>query len=161
MIEAFARAADAFPGTELALVGEGECEAALRTLAKRKGIAESVVFHGWREDVAAFYRWADIFVLPSRWEGLPNALIEAMVHGCAAVAFDCPSGPSEVITEPGGNGLLVPCGDVDALADALGRLIADRDLRRRLAQMGRERSRDFSVTACVAAFDRLIRAPAP
>ncbi len=97
----------------------------------------------WVDDVAPVWRDAHIAVLPSYREGLPKALLEAAACGRPAVACDVP-GCREVVTD-GENGLLVPARDAPALADALARLAADPDLRRRMGESGRARvEREFS-----------------
>ena len=86
---------------------------------------------GRQTDIRRIYTAADVFVLPSRFEGFPNALLEAMAAGLPAVAADCANGPREIIRDEQ-NGLLVGTENVDALARALSRLIGDAGLRRRL-----------------------------
>ena len=93
---------------------------------------------GWRDDLPALLAAADIFVLPSHFEGLPLSLIEAMHAGCAVVATDI-RGSRELITE-GQTGLLVPRGEVAPLAGALNRLVRDPALRARLADQARARA---------------------
>jgi glycosyltransferase involved in cell wall biosynthesis len=93
---------------------------------------------GYRTDVAALLAAADIFTLPSRFEGLPMSVIEAMLTGLPVVATNV-RGPAEQV-EDGVTGLSVPVGDAVALGSALGRLVRDPDLRARMGQAGRQRA---------------------
>lgn len=102
----------------LLILGEGEQRAGLEQLAQQLGIAERVQLPGYEPNPFRYMRRASVFVLSSRCEGLPNALIQAMACGCPVVATDCPSGPREILAD-GKYGALVPVGDVDALADAI------------------------------------------
>jgi GalNAc-alpha-(1->4)-GalNAc-alpha-(1->3)-diNAcBac-PP-undecaprenol alpha-1,4-N-acetyl-D-galactosaminyltransferase len=116
----------------LTVVGDGPLREALRHRAQALGLDARVRWVGRHHDPASFVRAADIFVLPSRFEGFPNALAEAMSLGRAVVAADCRSGPGELIAD-GDSGLLVPPGDPDALAVAMTRLARNREERRRYA----------------------------
>ena len=98
---------------------------------------------------------ATVFVLPSRYEGFPNALLEAMAMGCPAVAADCDSGPREIVRH-GENGLLVPAGDAGALADALSTLFADEALRRRIGQEAVKVRETFSRYAILDTWETAI-----
>jgi glycosyltransferase involved in cell wall biosynthesis len=128
LVEAFHRSGLAQIGWKLVILGEGDQRPTLIQLAKVAGIYHALEMPGHVDNVGAWLEKAEIFVLPSRYEGFPNALIEAMQLGCAVVSFDCPSGPSDLI-QHGQNGLLVPAEDIDALAVALRRLGNDRSLR--------------------------------
>ncbi len=103
---------------QLAIVGQGPQEAALRAQVERLGLQDRVVFTGFLSNPAAYYHQADLFVIPSLTEGLPNVLIEALICGLPSIAADCPTGPREIL-EDGKWGTLVPPGDVAALANAL------------------------------------------
>jgi GalNAc-alpha-(1->4)-GalNAc-alpha-(1->3)-diNAcBac-PP-undecaprenol alpha-1,4-N-acetyl-D-galactosaminyltransferase len=137
LLEAFARSRLAGEGWHLAILGEGGERKALLALAASLGIADSFTLPGHVAGIGSWLAQADIFALPSRYEGFPNALLEAMQTATACVSFDCPSGPRDLI-EDGRNGLLIKAEDVDGLCAALRRLASDPDLRRRL---GAEASR--------------------
>lgn len=134
--------------TRLVLVGEGSHEAEYRQLAESLGVAGRVLFTGFRDDVPALLQSCDLFWLPSRSEGMPNALLEAMANGRAAVAYGV-AGVREVL-EDGGQGFVVPMGDIERLAKATQELIANPALRARIEREARERARtEFSPEAMV------------
>ncbi len=137
LIEAFARSGLASDSWRLIILGEGEERAALRAQAEVRDIGRSLEMPGHVRGVGPWLQNADIFALSSRYEGFPNALVEALQIGCASISFDCESGPSELI-ENEKNGLLVPPGDVDALMLGLRRLASDAELRKRLSAAAME-----------------------
>jgi glycosyltransferase involved in cell wall biosynthesis len=102
----------------LVIVGDGEERARLCALAQQLGVNQEVLLVGFDPNPYRYMRRASVFVLSSRWEGLPNVLIEAMACGAPVVSTDCPSGPREIL-EDGKWGKLVPVGDPDKLAEAI------------------------------------------
>lgn len=102
----------------LIILGEGEERSALEKLITTLGLQDSVALPGFVANPYAYMRHAAMFVLSSRWEGLPTVLIEAMAVGMPVVATDCPSGPFEIL-KGGALGPLVPVGDLQALSDAI------------------------------------------
>lgn len=132
----------------LVLVGRGRERAALERLAGELGIAGRTVFAGERLDVAAFFELFDVFALSSLTEGCPNVVMEAMGFDLPIVATDVGGVPELVRTER--TGLLVPARDWAALAAALGRVLEDRELARRLGRGGAEFVRGFTRPAYVA-----------
>jgi glycosyltransferase involved in cell wall biosynthesis len=102
----------------LVVLGEGERRAAVVAEARRLGVADDVTLPGFVPNPYPHFRRAAAFVLSSRWEGLPTALIEALVLGVPAVSTDCDAGPREILGD-GRYGALVPVGDVRALAAAI------------------------------------------
>jgi len=131
LIEAFARIADRHPNWTLRIAGDGEERGNLACLAESLGLTQRVDFCGWVDEPVAFLQEADLFVLSSRYEGFPNALLEAMACGLPVISTDCDSGPREIVRHEA-DGLLVPTEDVDELAQAMDRLMANRADRERL-----------------------------
>ena len=157
LLEAFARVRSRHPAWRLDILGEGPERAALEAKAAHLGLASQVRLLGNRPDVTAQLRAAEFFVLSSRAEGFPNVLCEAMATGTPVVSFDCPTGPAEII-RPGLDGLLVPNGDVPALADAMDRLMTDPALRAALAARAPEVLDRFGEAAILAQWDACFRA---
>lgn len=106
------------PDVRLVIFGEGRQRRRLAALAERLGIAQRVDLPGFSDNPFAHVARADAFVLSSRFEGSPNALLEALAVGTPAIATDCPSGPREILDD-GRYGPLVAIGDPRALADAI------------------------------------------
>lgn len=155
LLEAFARIADAHPDWDLVILGEGPMRSQLESTARLIGPGDRVRLPGHTGNPADFYARADIFALPSRREGFPNVLIEAMASGVPVVAFDCLTGPRAILSD-GVDGLLVPAGDVAALAHALQRLITDPALRQRIGAHATGIRRRYSASVIVPMFDRLL-----
>lgn len=121
----------------------------METLLRGAGLGRRLRLLGYREDVPALMAAADIFVLPSRFEGLPMSVIEAMLTGLPVVACEV-RGPAEQVVQ-GVTGLLVPVGDAPALAGALRRLTGDAELRARMGAAGRARGTELYDEAKVLA----------
>lgn len=139
------------PNAHFLLVGEGQLEAELRQEVKAHGLESHVHFLGMRQDIPELLAMSQLFILPSLSEGLPNVLLEAMSADVPVVATDLGS-CREIITN-GQDGLLVPPGDTEMLAQAAITLLQDRKLASTLAQAGRKRVVDnFSVSKSVEAY---------
>jgi GalNAc-alpha-(1->4)-GalNAc-alpha-(1->3)-diNAcBac-PP-undecaprenol alpha-1,4-N-acetyl-D-galactosaminyltransferase len=137
-------------------VGEGPERPRLEAQIRAAGLEERVRLCGWIPDPASVLRTCDAFVLSSRFEGFPNALLEAMALGLPAISVDCPSGPADIIRHEV-DGLLVPFGNVPALAAAIRRLLSDGRLR---GQLGAEAVRvveRFSTARYFALWDAVLR----
>lgn len=124
---------------EWRIAGDGPQTDALQSLARELGIAERVVFLGWqsREDLIKWYHQANLFLFPSRHEGMPNAVLEAMASGLPIAATRI-AGSEELVVE-GETGLLVQAGNVDELRDALRKLLTNPALREKLGAASRQR----------------------
>lgn len=132
LLRAFALVNKAHPDWKLIIVGEGPFRQELENLIIELQIEKSVFLPGKVLNVYAILKQADIFVHPSRFEGFPNALCEAMACGLPVIATDCPSGPAEIIQNHV-NGILVPNQCVKGLAEAMKFLILNKSERERLS----------------------------
>ena len=144
LLEAFSRVAERRPDWRLKILGEGPLRSRLCAQAHQLGIAARVELAGAVADPFPVLREADLFVFSSRFEGFGNALCEAMACGLPVISFDCPSGPSEIV-RPGVDGVLVPARNVTALAEAMGRLMDDSQLRLKLGRRALEVVSRFGI----------------
>ncbi|HOX18366.1 MAG TPA: glycosyltransferase, partial [Spirochaetales bacterium] len=126
------------------IAGEGGERPKLEGQIRALGLEGEVELLGRRSDVYSLYEEAAFLVLPSRFEGFGMVLVEAMSFGCPVVAFDCPCGPAEVVRD-GVDGLLVPNGDVGALAGAMERMMSDEALRDSLGRAGTDARVRFGI----------------
>jgi GalNAc-alpha-(1->4)-GalNAc-alpha-(1->3)-diNAcBac-PP-undecaprenol alpha-1,4-N-acetyl-D-galactosaminyltransferase len=136
LIRAFAEIAATCPDWSVVILGEGETRKELERLAVTLGIANRVRLVGSLRHPEQVLRRAKLFALPSRFEGFPNALLEAMALGLPVISTDCRSGPSDII-EHGVNGILVRTEDVRALATSMQELILDTGRRGKLGTSAR------------------------
>jgi len=136
LLDAWVRFVKRRPPARLLVLGEGPDEAGLRRRAEELGIAGTVDFRGLRRDVGPHYAAADFFVLPSRYEGFPNVLLEAMAAGLPVIATRV-SGSEDAI-EDGRNGILVPPGEAEPLLEALSALADNSRLREMMGAEARK-----------------------
>lgn len=141
------------PDHDLLLVGTGPTAGKLRGLARRVGIGDRVHFAGWRDDVPRILRASDLFVLPSRWEGMPNALLEAMAAGLPVVATDV-EGVRELLGPAASEQVVAPA-DWLGLSNRIVELAGDRERASRLGRANQSRAGEFSWTAMVAGYESL------
>lgn len=158
LLEAIARVRESRPDVRLLIIGgslpsdRDPAEADLATLVEKLGIAGAIITTGFTDRVADHLSVADIFVLPSYREGMPRSILEAMAAGKPVVATDIRGCREEVVD--GVTGYLVPVKDAGALADAIGRLVDDPELRARMGAAGQARARELFDERLV--FERLL-----
>ena len=142
LIKAYSKICDKIDGN-LIIYGDGILKDELQSLINSLNIQDRVVLAGQTSDVVSAYKKAGVFVLSSRVEGMPNALLEAMAIGLPCISTDCPcGGPKAVLSD--GNGILVPVGDEDAMASAILSLYSDNALRLKLSLKAKEKAKEFS-----------------
>jgi glycosyltransferase involved in cell wall biosynthesis len=139
---------------DLVIVGRGTREAELKQLAADLGISPRVTFAGFQENPWAWLAKAKLFVLPSRWEGFPSVVAEALACGVPALVTDCEFGPKEVV-EHGISGWVVPPEDEGAFRTAMDMLLTDTSLRAKLALNGPSRARHFGIDEMVGKYTAL------
>lgn len=160
LIDAFAAVAPTHPDWRLTLVGDGPEYDRIRQHAVDAGVAERVQLPGRRNDVDRYYRNAAIYVLTSEYEGMPNALLEAMSWGLSCIVpSDIPG--ATLVVEHDATGIVFNRGEPDTLAAALTELMRDPDRRLRLGDGARRRVSDFAPDRVAAQWEQLVRAVAP
>ena len=151
LLAAAVRLRDRVPGLRIAVAGSGPEEEALRGQLERSGLSESVFLLGSRSDVGLLLGAADVFCLPSRHEGLPVSLLEAMQAGLACVTTRVGGIPG--VISDGVDGLLVGPSDPEALAEALQRVLLDTELARSLGERARAVvDQSYGIGAAAAAY---------
>lgn len=155
LIEAWAKLGARRGPWRLRIIGEGPQRAEYESMVTRLGVESSVQLVGFRPDVISELQQASIAVLASRWEGFPNALVEMMALGRAVIASDLPEGCVELVMS-GENGLLFDGTSSDALAEALGTLIEDDDLRRKLGDNALQVRTRYSEDYCLNLWEKCI-----
>ncbi|MCE8038924.1 glycosyltransferase [Halomonas sp. MCCC 1A11062] len=153
LIEAFAKLN--IDNARLVILGEGHCLKDLLALSDRLGVGARVSLPGFEKNPFSFMRHSDLFVLSSRWEGLPNTLIQAMACGTPVISTDCPGGSREIL-EGGKWGRLVPVDDSEALALAMHQSLEAED-----HPDVTRRAQDFSVDAAVERYMEIMGLPCP
>lgn len=154
LIEAFARLARDFPTALLLVVGDGPLREDLERYAGHLGITGRVIFAGSRRDIPRLLGAMDIFIFPSLWEGMPNALIEAMAAGKAVVTTDFSS--ARELVGSGDLGMVIPAQDSAAIARAVTALLRDRPRAEHLGEAARRRiCADFSIGKTVEIYSGL------
>ena len=143
LIDAFGMIADKHIQATLEIYGEGNLEASLQEQIEKLGLHDRVFLKGQTEHVEQVLQNASMFVLPSDYEGMPNALMEALAAGVPSIATDCPCGGPKMLIEHEINGLLVPVGDTAALANAMDRLLTDKVFAQKMGAAARESAEKY------------------
>ena len=155
LVEAFAQLAPAFPDWDLVIVGDGEDRAGLESLVAERGLERRVTLAGVSTSIAKWYASAQLFCLPSLWEGFPNSLAEAFAHGLPAVGFANCAGVRDLIVH-GSNGLLADGnGDAASLTGTLAALMSDSALRASMGLAAVDSVRQFNPQNIFSRWEQL------
>lgn len=119
LLKAFKDVISDYPNIKLVFYGDGEDKDKIKNIADELGITEHVIFAGVTDNVYESIRYSRLFILSSDSEGIPNALIEAMSIGLPCISTDCSPGGARLLIDDMKNGIIVPCGDAEALAEAI------------------------------------------
>ena len=156
LLQAFAQFQKKYASWSLVVVGEGPLEKLLKAQAISLGIEKNVIWCGRVDDPFPYYHAADIFVMPSRYEGMPNALLEAMSCELPVIISNALSGPLEYVQHQV-SGFVVSVGKVEALTKALTRLAADEKLRLRLGKTAKQSLMDHSFEGVMGVWNSILR----
>lgn len=145
LIEAFAYVANQYPLEKLIIYGDGPLKDFLQKKTIEKGLEKRIIFAGNVENIEEILKSAKMFVLSSDYEGLPNALMEAMAAGVPCISTDCPCGGPRMLIDNGENGILVPCNDVERLSKAISVLLESAELRCKISIAAQERAKIYKA----------------
>jgi glycosyltransferase involved in cell wall biosynthesis len=151
IIEAFARISIDYPLLRLKILGQGSMEDKLKRLVEDLKITDKVDFEGYQQDIIPYYIHTRLTALTSLFEGFPNVLIESIALGTPVVAFDCPSGPSEIVQDDI-NGYLVKYQDLDHLVECLKKAL-DREWNPETVQLTVDK---FASSKIIDEYERLL-----
>ena len=145
LIKAFSRIANKFPTENLLVYGEGNQRAALQKLILDLALQDRVFLMGQNTDIAYILSQAKVFVLPSDYEGMPNALMEALAVGVPSISTDCPCGGPRELIASGHNGLLVPCNDENELVKAMDTMLSSPEQAIRMGKNAQQVAQSYKA----------------
>jgi len=157
LIDAFSMVYKSFPNEKLVLYGDGALKKQLMDYVQEKGLQNRVEFPGVVDNVPDVLKKAKLFVLSSDFEGMPNALMEAMAAGVPVISTDCPcGGPRSIITNSD-EGILVKCNDCNGMAKAMLSVLVDDEKQLRMSQMARMRAKSFRADSVYKEWEIFIK----
>ena len=157
LLEAFALFCQKYNDYKLEIYGKGEQEETLKKLAKTLGIEDRVIFEGFRNDVHEKIADATMFVMSSDYEGLSNALLEAMAMGLPCISTDSPPGGARMVIKNGQNGLLVPVGNKEKLMEAMDSIAANAEMAEKMGRNAAEMRDLLSEERICSQWEKLIK----
>ena len=134
LLDVFEEISSIFKSYKLEILGKGPLEDDIKRYANKKNCSDRIIFSGYVDNVKEHMKKAEVYVLSSDYEGMPNSLMEAMALGLPCVSTDCPCGGPKYLIENNVNGVLVPVNDVQKMVDALKTILNDKDLSFKLGK---------------------------
>ena len=157
LIDAFDKVCEDFPEYSLNIYGVGALQEQLQAQIDSLQRSDRIRLMGRCEDVPNTIKDASLFVLPSDYEGLPNALMEAMALGLPVISTDCGGGGARALIDDGVDGCIVPCNDAPALAQAIKEALSDLDKTKRMGEAAYQKAQGFSADCIVAKWEAYIQ----
>lgn len=157
LLEAFEKIASRYPKIRLDFYGDGELHDELQIRIEAMGMVNRVSLHSSRKDIFDCIRKARLFVLSSDYEGMPNALMEAMSLGMPCISTDCRPGGARTLIKDGKNGFIVPVKNVDALADKISYLLDNPDVAESVAKEARHLGETHTNKAIFDVWNKFLR----
>ncbi len=154
LIEIWSKISPSFPDWQLEIIGDGPLRSRFEQQVNDLGLKDKVLLTKTTNQIEAYYRQADIMTLISEYEGLPMVLVEAQSMGLPIVAYSCPCGPRDIITD-GEDGFLIAPNDREAFAKRLIQLIQDKELRQEMGAKAKENSKRFDLETVMPQWDAL------
>lgn len=156
LLRAFAKITDKFPEEKLLIYGEGDCRGSLQKEIINLGLTDKAFLMGNTSCVEEVLAQAKVFVLSSDYEGMPNALMEALAVGVPSISTDCPCGGPRMLVEHEHNGMLVPVNDEGAMVTAMARLLGDPAFANALGNTAREVAESFKPDRVFAKWKKYV-----
>ncbi|MDD4689307.1 MAG: glycosyltransferase [Eubacteriales bacterium] len=157
LISAFAKVSKDFPEHTLTIYGKGAQKESLIKHATELGIVDKVLFPGQVSNIAEVIQDSQMFVLSSDYEGMPNALMEAMALGLPCVSTDCGGGGARALINDGVNGILVPIGDTEALTNGIKRVLEDKEFAEKISKNASEIQQKLAPQVIYGRWERFIQ----
>lgn len=157
LVDAFVKIASRYPDIELDFYGDGVLHDELQARINSKGLSQSVHLKPSRKDIFSCIRTARIFVLTSDYEGMPNALMEAMALGLPCISTDCRPGGARALIDDGVNGIIVPVRDPDSLAQKISYLLDNPDVAEKMGKEARHLGETHTVQSVFDRWDRFLK----
>lgn len=155
-IEALRIVKKIYPNVKLIFYGDGPDTDLIKELVNKYNLQESVYFAGAINNVHTSINKSEIFLMTSDYEGIPNALIEAMSIGMPCISTDCSPGGAKLLTQNGQDGILVECGNIDDISNAIIRLFGSENLRKEYGERAKEITDRFSMKHIMDLWDKYI-----